>query len=61
MQLDSIPQERKILENKRLDLDACKNKVRKARAMQLQPPVSLSSTVYLTKPDAIHGIWIRTL
>ena len=33
--------ERKILENKRLDLDACKNKVRKARAMQLQPPVSL--------------------
>ena len=43
MQLDSIPQERKILENKRLDLDACKNKVRKARAMQLQPPVSLET------------------
>ena len=35
----NIMRERKILENKRLDLDACKNRVRKARAMQLQPPV----------------------
>ena len=32
--------ERKILENKRLDLDACKNRVRKARSMLDQPPVS---------------------
>ena len=28
-----------VLENKRLDLDACKNKVRKARSLQMQPPV----------------------
>jgi len=37
-EMRNIMKERKILENKRLDLDACKNKVRKARAMQLQPP-----------------------
>lgn len=30
--------ERKILENKRLDLDACKNRVRKARSMLDQTP-----------------------
>ena len=30
----------KVLENKRLDLDACKNKVRKARSLQMQQPVS---------------------
>lgn len=39
-EMKNIMRERKILENKRLDLDACKNRVRKARAMQLQPPVS---------------------
>ena len=39
-EMKNIMRERKILENKRLDLDVCKNKVRKARAMQLQPPVS---------------------
>ena len=39
-EMRNIMRERKILENKRLDLDACKNKVRKARAMQMQPPVS---------------------
>ncbi len=39
-EMRNITRERKILENKRLDLDACKNKVRKARAMQMQPPVS---------------------
>ena len=33
--------ERKVLENKRLDLDACKNKVRKARSMQDQQVVSI--------------------
>eukprot|EP00095_Tigriopus_kingsejongensis_P002198 maker-scaffold966_size75752-snap-gene-0.19 protein:Tk02198 transcript:maker-scaffold966_size75752-snap-gene-0.19-mRNA-1 annotation:"endophilin-b1 isoform x2" len=37
-EMKNIMRERKILENKRLDLDACKNRVRKARAMQLQPP-----------------------
>ena len=36
----------KVLENKRLDLDACKNKVRKARSLQMQPPVSFRSTFY---------------
>jgi len=36
-EMRNITRERKILENKRLDLDSCKNKVRKARAMQLQP------------------------
>lgn len=39
-EMKNIMRERKILENKRLDLDACKNRVRKARGMQLQPPVS---------------------
>ncbi len=38
-EMRNITRERKILENKRLDLDACKNRVRKARAMQMQPPV----------------------
>ncbi len=38
-EMRNIMRERKILENKRLDLDACKNRVRKARAMQMQPPV----------------------
>merc|ERR1712088_372077 len=36
-EMKNITRERKILENRRLDLDACKGKVRKARAMQLQP------------------------
>lgn len=40
--MKNITRERKILENRRLDLDACKGRVRKARAMQLQPPVILS-------------------
>jgi len=35
-EMKNIMRERKILENKRLDLDACKNKVRKARNMQDQ-------------------------
>ena len=38
--MKNIMRERKILENRRLDLDSCKGKVRKARAMQLQPAVS---------------------
>ena len=41
--MKNITRERKILENRRLDLDACKGRVRKARAMQLQPPVILSN------------------
>ncbi|XP_023340164.1 endophilin-B1 isoform X2 [Eurytemora carolleeae] len=36
-EMKNIMRERKILENKRLDLDACKNKVRKARSMATQP------------------------
>ena len=32
--------ERKLLENKRLDLDACKNKLRKAKTMEGQKAVS---------------------
>ena len=39
-EMKNIMRERKILENRRLDLDSCKGKVRKARAMQLQPAVS---------------------
>jgi len=35
-EMKNIMRERKVLENKRLDLDACKNKVRKARALQMQ-------------------------
>ena len=42
--MKNITRERKILENRRLDLDACKGKVRKARAMQLQPVVSYTSS-----------------
>ena len=38
-EMKNIMRERKILENKRLDLDACKNRVRKARGMLDQPPV----------------------
>ena len=45
--MKNITRERKILENRRLDLDACKGKVRKARAMQLQPVVSVTSLFYL--------------
>jgi len=37
-EMKNIMRERKILENKRLDLDACKNRVRKARGMLDQPP-----------------------
>jgi hypothetical protein len=44
-QLRTIFFDLQILENKRLDLDSCKNKVRKARAMQLQPVVSKVSIV----------------
>ena len=47
--MKNITRERKILENRRLDLDACKGKVRKARAMQLQPVVSLYPSSYI--PD----------
>lgn len=36
-EMKNIMRERKILENKRLDLDACKNKVRKARTLATQP------------------------
>jgi hypothetical protein len=39
-EMKNIVRERRVLENRRLDLDSCKNKVRKARAMQLQPAVS---------------------
>jgi len=35
-EMRNILRERKVLENKRLDLDACKNRVRKARGMQDQ-------------------------
>ena len=38
-EMKNIMRERKILENKRLDLDACKNRVRKARTMLDQTPV----------------------
>lgn len=34
--MKTIMKERKILENKRLDLDACKNRLRKARSMEGQ-------------------------
>ena len=37
-EMKNIMRERKILENKRLDLDACKNRVRKARSMLDQVP-----------------------
>lgn len=36
-EMKNIMRERKILENKRLDLDACKNKVRKCRNLATQP------------------------
>jgi len=35
-EMKNIMRERKVLENKRLDLDSCKNKVKKARNMQDQ-------------------------
>lgn len=38
-EMKNISRERKVLENKRLDLDACKNKVRKARSIQGQQQV----------------------
>ncbi|XP_046689215.1 endophilin-B1-like, partial [Homalodisca vitripennis] len=39
-EMKTILKERSILESKRLDLDACKNRVRKARSMLGQPTVS---------------------
>ena len=48
-----ICRERKVLENKRLDLDACKNRVRKARAMLDQQQVGYS-TVRLLVHSAQH-------
>eukprot|EP00090_Calanus_glacialis_P003045 TRINITY_DN12209_c0_g1_i3.p1 TRINITY_DN12209_c0_g1~~TRINITY_DN12209_c0_g1_i3.p1 ORF type:complete len:268 (-),score=83.74 TRINITY_DN12209_c0_g1_i3:515-1318(-) len=38
-EMKNIMRERKVLENKRLDLDAAKNKVRKARSQIMQPQV----------------------
>lgn len=46
-EMKNIAKERKILENKRLDLDSCKNKVRKARALQLQPVVHTRHFIYI--------------
>ena len=46
-EMKNIMRERKILENRRLDLDSCKGKVRKARAMQLQPAVSTEVSAFL--------------
>lgn len=39
-EMKTISKERGILESKRLDLDACKNRVRKARSMLGQQAVS---------------------
>ena len=44
-EMKNIMRERKVLENKRLDLDACKNKVRKARSLQDQQRVSPSVAI----------------
>ena len=38
-EMKTITKEKGILETKRLDLDACKNRVRKARSMLGQTPV----------------------
>lgn len=43
-EMKTILKEKSLLEVKRLDLDACKNRVRKARSMLGQPP-SVSSTI----------------
>lgn len=51
-EMRNITRERKILENKRLDLDSCKNKVRKARGMQLQPMASFSQINLLQKCES---------
>lgn len=48
-EMKNIMKERKILENKRLDLDACKSRVRKARAMQMQPPVGYNLFIIFIK------------
>lgn len=39
----STQKERKILESKRLDLDACKNRLRKAKSQEAQTNVSQKS------------------
>ena len=46
-EMKNIMRERRVLENKRLDLDACKNKVRKARSMQDQQVVSVMQWIIL--------------
>jgi len=51
-EMKNITRERKILENKRLDLDSCKSKVRKARAMQVQPQVRKNSGSSLSPSDS---------
>jgi hypothetical protein len=53
-EMRNIMKERKILENKRLDLDACKNRVRKARAMQLQPPVRVTDIFLQLRRRVFH-------
>ena len=63
-EMKNISRERKILENKRLDLDSCKNKVRKARAMQLQPVVRKKHQAsYIVKQNVFKTIksnaWIH--
>ena len=52
-EMKNIVRERRILENKRLDLDACKNKVRKARGMQLQPAVRNPNPVCILPTETI--------
>ena len=39
-EMKTILREKKLLENRRLDLDSCKNRLRKARSMEAQQNVS---------------------
>ena len=56
-EMKNIMRERKVLENKRLDLDACKNKVRKARSMQDQQVVSVTTVqVYSVTTMLVYSI-----
>lgn len=47
-EMKTISKERGILESKRLDLDSCKNRVRKARSMLGQQAVNIYAFFFLT-------------
>uniref|UniRef100_T1JPH5 Uncharacterized protein n=1 Tax=Strigamia maritima TaxID=126957 RepID=T1JPH5_STRMM len=61
--MKTIMKERKILENRRLDLDACKNRLRKARSMEGQQNVRylIVNVVYLYTEKLKEGVTVQDM